>query len=430
MSAAAFNKFLSNLAVSNRQDISTSYEGITTRLNTDFWNSSSDTLHSLQVGSFGRRSAIHGISDLDMVFEMPPGDLARYEARSGNGPSQMLADVRASLQKRYTRTTIRGDGPVVVVDFEKYVVEVLPAFLQNDRSYIYGSTRNGGSWERTNPRIEMEAFNTYDTAWNGNARALAKMMRAWKNNMGAPMGGYLIDTLVVQFFLTHVAQQNASAADYPNLLVTLFAWLSGLDNDGTWPAPGSGDPVKAKGQFTGRARKALRRCQQANDATDLVEKTKKWRSVFGRSFPVMSRMILQETVLPDLTSPGEEFIEDKFPVDIRYRAKLDYEVMQNNVMQWRFMQLARRDRRLPFGYRLRFFLRECNVPEPYNVRWKVKNRGHAARGKERGGLEVDGGNREKYENTNFEGDHYVEIYLIKNGVCVARDRAEVPIVVA
>lgn len=428
MSAAAFNKYLSNLTVANLQSILNSYEGITARLNLDFWTQNSNTEHNLQIGSFGRQTAIHGISDLDMIFELPPDDLARYQARSGNGASQMLADVRASLQKRYTRTKIRGDGPVVVVEFERYVVEVLPAFLQADGSYIYGSTRNGGSWERTNPRTEIEAFDAYDSAWNGNARILAKMLRAWKNNMGAPMGGYLIDTLVVQFFLAHPSHQNAATADYQELLVTLFAWLSGLDNGGDWPAPGSGDLVKAKGKFTGRARKALRRCQEANDSVDLVEKTKKWRSVFGRSFPVMTKMILQETVLADFTAPGEEFIEDRYPIDVRYRVRLDYEVMKDKAVQWDFMQVARRNRRLSSGHRLRFFLRECNVPEPYIVHWKVKNRGDAARGRERGSIEVDGGNRQKHESASFEGGHYVEVYVIKNSVCVARDRADVPII--
>ena len=31
------------------------------------------------------------------------------------------------------------------------------------------------------------------------------------------------------------------------------------------------------------------------------------------------------------------------------------------------------------------------------------------------------------ENTEFEGEHYVECFLVKNNVCVARDRIEVPI---
>ena len=427
MSASAFQKFLSRLAVSNRADISNSYEGITKKLNQKFRNSDSDTLHRLQVGSFGRRTAIHGISDLDMVFEMPPELLARYQARVRNGPSQLLADVRAALLEKYSPTTIRGDGPVVVVEFGKYVVEVLPAFLQADNTYVYGLTKQGGSWMSTNPRDEMSAFDAYDRAWGGNARKVAKMLRAWKNNMGAPLGGYLIDTLVIQFFASHPPLQNSSESDYPRLLVQLFSWLSALEDDGSWPAPGSGEMVSAKGRFTGKARKALRHCQEAIEANDLTERTRKWRSVFGHRFPVMRRAVLQDVEIADLTAPNEQFIEDQVAVDVRYRVKLEYEVTQNGEMQWRLMNLPRRRRRLPVGHRLRFFLKDCDVPEPYQVRWKVKNRGSAAIGKERGSIEPDGGNRSKVEHTRFEGGHYVEVYVLRNGVCVARDRADVPI---
>ena len=31
------------------------------------------------------------------------------------------------------------------------------------------------------------------------------------------------------------------------------------------------------------------------------------------------------------------------------------------------------------------------------------------------------------ENTNFAGEHWVECYIIKNGICVARDNVSVPI---
>ena len=33
----------------------------------------------------------------------------------------------------------------------------------------------------------------------------------------------------------------------------------------------------------------------------------------------------------------------------------------------------------------------------------------------------------KQESTNFKGHHYVECFLVKNEVCIARDRIDVPI---
>lgn len=70
MTSALFTKFRANIAVSNAGDIATSYANISARLNKDFWDLRSDTAHRRQVGSYGRGTAIHGISDLDMVFEI------------------------------------------------------------------------------------------------------------------------------------------------------------------------------------------------------------------------------------------------------------------------------------------------------------------------------------------------------------------------
>jgi hypothetical protein len=45
----------------------------------------------------------------------------------------------------------------------------------------------------------------------------------------------------------------------------------------------------------------------------------------------------------------------------------------------------------------------------------------------RGQIVPDGGKHLKYEQTNFHGDHFVEAYIVRDGVCVARDMIEVRI---
>ena len=56
-----FSTFCSNIQVQDGGTISTRYKNITRRLNTDFWNTSSDTSHSLYVGSYGRNYSHSGI---------------------------------------------------------------------------------------------------------------------------------------------------------------------------------------------------------------------------------------------------------------------------------------------------------------------------------------------------------------------------------
>jgi len=78
---------------------------------------------------------------------------------------------------------------------------------------------------------------------------------------------------------------------------------------------------------------------------------------------------------------------------------------------------------------LRFFIDKIDVPAPYAVKWKVTNRGEQAIKRDciRGKINDDLGSFERKESTNFKGSHFVECYVIKDTVVVARDIIDVPI---
>jgi len=83
------------------------------------------------------------------------------------------------------------------------------------------------------------------------------------------------------------------------------------------------------------------------------------------------------------------------------------------------------DRSIPKNYAIRFEA-TTNVPAPFQVRWQVVNTGvEAARagpGQLRGGFEDGEGasGTTRWEGTAFRGTHWIEAFVIKNGVCVAR----------
>ena len=68
-----------------------------------------------------------------------------------------------------------------------------------------------------------------------------------------------------------------------------------------------------------------------------------------------------------------------------------------------------------------------NCPKPYKVLWKVKNVGPDAERKNqvRGQIEEKGDSI--VEHSSFYGNHYIECYIVKDGVCVAKTRIDVPI---
>ncbi|WP_349742945.1 nucleotide-binding domain-containing protein [Roseateles cavernae] len=430
MSRSHFEQFRKNLAVQNEADISTSYREITKRLNKDYWDGlESDSQHCLQVGSYGRCTAIHGVSDLDMVFELPAKELDRFKKVKGNGPSQMLQEVKRCLEVRYPKTKMSGDGQVVVVEFDKFRVEVLPAFYNaEDDSYTYGDTHDEGSWPKCKPRHEIGAVNERNKTSNRNLKRVCKMLRAWKDAHGAPMSGMLIDTLAYNFFKGNADFDSKSYASYPTLVREVFAFLANLPSQDYWLAPGSNQRVPSPGKFQRKAKNAAAKCQEALDADTDKKKEKLWREVFGtRFFPAMS---VEKSYQQSATfRQTEEFIEDKFPLDIRYDVDIDCDVSREGQNEARIRWLESKFFWLQLNRSLRFYVVSCDAPKPYEVFWKVRNVGQLAENKNqiRGEIVSDGGRLEKIERTSFQGPHFVECYIIKDGYCVARDRIDVPI---
>ena len=286
-----FRDFCSNLTVKDGGTISTRYKSITKRLNTDYWRTTSDTAHSLYVGSYGRNTAIQGFSDLDMIFQLPYSEYERYNNYAGNGQSALLQAVKKSIEKTYSTTSIRGDGQVILVPFNDGITfEVVPAFINKDDSFTYPDANNGGRWRVTNPKPEIAAIRSKNSAANGNLVQLCRMARAWKRNWDVPIGGLLIDTLAYQF-IENWGYRDKSYLYYDFISRDFFKWLADQDrNKEYWKAPGSGQYVYGKGLFQYKAKRCYNISLEAIEHESATHKLElwakqKWREIYGTAFP-------------------------------------------------------------------------------------------------------------------------------------------------
>ncbi|MDA3347797.1 SMODS domain-containing nucleotidyltransferase [Pseudomonas aeruginosa] len=421
MSADLFSVFRSNLAVKNADEISVSYKKITKKLNEKYYDSESEFLHCRQVGSYGRRTAVDGVSDLDMAFLLPWDVYHRFNNYANNKQSALLGEIRKELSDLYPNKTVRAQQQVVSVDFGTYVVEVLPAFENEDGSYTYPDANDGRSWEDCNPIAEIEEVDELHKSTNSNLKRLCKMVRAWKNDHGVAMKGMLIDTLCHNFFKQTDDYDDATYKHYKNLVKDFFAFLVDQDEDQEyWLAPGSKSRVYKTGNFHAKAKKALRRCTEALE--DEAVAHERWKTVFGVHFPDVENEEERQQAYK------EEFINEKFSLDIKYSLKIDYSV-ESVGESLRALMSRVIDYRLPKEKKLTFYIVSDNVEPPYKIYWKVRNTGREAvkRKMQRGNIVIDSGARQITETSNFDGDHFVECYAVKNGVCVARGRVYVPI---
>ena len=249
-----FSTFCRVIQVQDGGTISSRYKSITRRLNTDFWGTTSETSHSLYVGSYGRNTAIQGFSDLDMIFQLPWSEYTRYDNYIGNGQSALLQAVRQSIGKTYPNSRVGADGQVVEIAFTDHITfEVVPAFEQTDGSFTFPDANGGGSWRTTNPRPEIEAIRSRNGVCNGNLVPLCRMIRAWKSKWSVPISGLLIDTLAYQF-INDWEYKDKSYYYYDYMCRDFFSFMADQNRDQEyWRAPGSGQYVYGKGLFQSKA---------------------------------------------------------------------------------------------------------------------------------------------------------------------------------
>lgn len=421
-----FSEFLGNLAIANTETISVRYGELTAALNKQFRETESKEANTLQVGSFGRKTGINGISDLDMLYIMPKTKWETYNITGGQ--LKLLQDARDAILKRYPNTKVRVDRLVVTVTYTNFHVEVQPVFEQEDQSYKYPDTKDTGSWKITKPREEMTAVSDLDVVKNSNLRRLCKMVRAWKNKHGVAMGGLLIDTLAYNFLNSTTAYDTKSFLYYDELSRDFFKYLSEQPEQDEYAAPSSRQRVKVKKKFQRKARKAYELCLKAIEATNQTYVNDRWRKIYGSSFPA-AKTKQSEARAAIGWDNTEQFIEDKLPIDIRGYLKLDCEVKQNGFRKFFLSEMLARHIPLKSNKKLHFEIKELSVKAPYQIFWKVLNRGFEAEKRNciRGQIVPDGGRLDKDEDTNFRGDHVVECYCVKDGVVVAKDRIHVPI---
>lgn len=425
--AAMFSQFLQNLSIKNSSTISLRYGEITSALNKGFRDTESKTANTLRVGSFGRATGINGISDLDMLYFVPKTDWEKYK---NGGQRKLLQDARAAIDKRYPNTKTRVDRLVVTITFTDFHIEAQPVFEQDDGSFQYPDTKNGGTWKTTKPREEMQAVSDLDAAKNQNLRHLCKMVRAWKNKHGVVMGGLLIDTLAYNFLAGTTAHDSTSYSDYGKMCRDFFDYLANQPKQERYAAPGSNQHVRVKKPFQRKAKKARELCDKAISAAGQASENDRWKQVFGRPFPAAAKAVTETAKAASVRyRDTEEFIEDLFPVDIRYSISLDCDVKQSGFREYSLREMLRLSMFLKPSKTLDFRVSDSDVPGEYKVRWKVLNQGPEAERRDeiRGQILIDDGHMRRTERTSFRGDHIVECYAIKDGVVVARDAILVPI---
>lgn len=238
-----------------RNLISLRYHTVTKAINNEFWNSTSDTLHSLYVGSYGRNTAID-TSDIDILVELPSNLFDRYNNLSGNSQSRLLQAVRNAILNVYPRSEVRADGQVVKIAFSDLMdFEIVPAFKSWAGSYSYPDSNIGGSWKSTNPKAEQDAMAQKNKSSNGLLYDTCKHIRYIRDNSFSSyhLSGIVIDSFVYEAignwrWLNSGESSSQPSETYEQVLLNYYN-QHGICLGMIINAPGSNDAVYTSSSY-------------------------------------------------------------------------------------------------------------------------------------------------------------------------------------
>ena len=171
-----------------------------------------------------------------------------------------------------------------------------------------------------------------------------------------------------------------------------------------------------------------------NDDCSKDDAIQAWYGFFNHDYwdeqVASSRFVASEahkTTVHDFVD-NEQFIEDLFPVSEHHSVNVSCIVGGDGFRPrpiQEYLLLLRGF--LPHNFEIRCNVSSTTVPNPYEVYWKVKNVGPEAERKNQLRGEINNRGSSIIEHTNFYGNHYIECYIVKDGVCVARRRVEIRI---
>lgn len=407
-----FKKLIDNisLTVNQREDAITKYKNVCKTLYKEFYNGDFQESSKFLFGSYKKKTTIsHLGKDVDVIFRIPKKDFYVYQNQE-NGPANLLTKVKNILKDTYSTTDkIKNWTKVVLVDFQSFKVEVLPALENDDGTFTIPNTSDGDDWQIFNPKKEIDKFFDSNKKNGDLTRELIKIIKKWKiEKTVVSIKSYKIDVYVINFL------ENYDFINYPKLIKDFFSFLELKVNE-TFVDTAYGNAEKALEFF---------------EKNELKSASSEYKKMFGEVFPAEIKSFNDKIYV---SAPNEIFIQSIFSVLIDKNIRLSIETyckpkkggfMRKMLFNEMLSRIITKKDELEFNAVV------SGVSGAFITKWKVRNFGNEAErnNKLRGEILDDNNGPHKHKDyAVFYGDHFLECYLIKDNVCVAIKRIDIPI---
>ncbi|MDP9820827.1 putative Zn-dependent protease with MMP-like domain [Nocardioides massiliensis] len=393
-------------------------------------------------GSFGHGTIIKpvGNKDFDADVLVPMDEVPGWVAKDY---VQKLYEV---FGRSMTYKTMRSRKKrCVTIDYAgDFHIDVVPFVTRYGSTYV--TNRNTDEYELAAPDDFTEWFEEKNRITNGNLVKAVRLLKYLRDHKRR----YTIPSVTLTAALAHHVSETAKIVDpgaYKNVANTLRTlseeFAAHIANYPTSAPcikdPGTGRDLTDRWEdhnyrtfrtrFTSYAGAIIDACEE----TDYSKAVEIWRDLFGPDFGTVTESAsLTAAISKALTPASERFLDRDFNIpeviNPAYRVKtVGYVVPRKG---FRDGPLPKRGDRVGKHRSLKFKIEGSNIPEPYDVYWKIRNYGAEAEQADslRGDIHRDDGSRMWTERTSYIGHHYVEAMIVRNGVCVAKSRQDVIVI--
>lgn len=398
----------------------------------------------LPQGSYAHRTIINPVQqndefDADLLLEMD--EVEGWEAE--DYVQELYTVFRSSATYR---DMVSRHARCVKVDYANaFHIDVVPYMERHGEHYI--TNRDENLFELTNP----EGYNEWLDGKNRLASGrlvkvirLMKYLRDFKNTFDCK-------SVILSILLGNSVNDAAAWGDdsqYKDVPSALKSIIGSLDDylQDNEVMPSIDDPSEPSQNFNHRwtqekyenFRNRIHTYRgwvdEAYDETDLEQSKAKWRRLFGEKFATFDTE-LKKASAAHLGLAGvkntEETLEGKWGIRTRLDGEHRIRIAGQTARRQGFRDrvLTKSGNVVLRGSTIRFRVTH-NATGKVDVYWKVRNTGAEAIKANciRGQVFLDEGTLRRNEPTAYRGRHYVEVYLVKDGVCVATDHQEVRII--
>jgi len=379
----------------------------------EFKGKDNDETYSFLTGSYSRNTAIRPPKDVDFFIVLNDkkyGDLK---------PSELLNLLEKTLKEILPDTTIFQQTHSVTIEYdEEFSIDVIPAFETNSELYkIPHVSENTDIWLESNPKIHGEKLTEANDTTNGLLVPLVKLLKAWKRDKCSYVKSFHLELLAIEII------NNSDIESYTEGINLFFDNASNYLENSCIVDPANSDNLvddylvddereNLKYLIKTEAVIAQNTVSLENDGkTD--ESIKEWDKIFAFN-PEKKK---------SLTSKQSHEKVLSYPENLQFKIKITSKLFNPTLNKYKENYYSN-SRKLPKGWKLRFYVDSSNIPDPKKVFWQVVNTGkEAERATDlRGEILDDQGFNRRDEHTKYNGTHYVNCFIVKNNYCVAKGR--------